>query len=412
MQKKFGACFLVVSLLYLLVGIAVPKLELNPLSSITLTASVYLVIGLGAAWWISRLLSRRMRELAAAAAVIRTGDLTRRVDTAGNDEIAEVARSFAVMTDSLMKVVIEVQSTAEQVYGSTVALSGASQEMNATTVGIATAAQEIARGAEEQASRVSRTTEITGELGEIVNGVAESARGVHQAASEAAVRASAGAEEARRAAEGIGELSQRNEAATEAVDGFRHRANEIASLINSITSISHQTHVLAINAAIEAARAGEEGHGFAVVAEEVGRLADNVRGFAEQISTISEEIIDGSRRVADEIRHSVGASEALRERVEGTLTSFEGILPSIRGTGERAADIFGLTEKQRGAAEQVTESLRRISNIAERNVRGTEDACSATREQTLAMEAMARSARDLAQTSDQLKDLVAVFRLR
>ncbi len=411
MQAKLAAGFLVVAMLFVLVGLGIPKLGLPPISSTILAICSYLIIGLAASWTISRLLTRRMRELTAAAAVMREGDLTRIVEIRGNDEIAELSRSFSVMSESLLRVVLEVHMIAERINDSAVGLSCASEEMNATTAEIANAAQGIARGAEEQARQVAGTRESTRELAELTGRVEARSRIVHELASEATSRATAGGEDARRAAEEISRLTQESVTATRALEGFCEKASEIGDLINSITSISHQTHLLAINAAIEAARAGEEGQGFAVVADEVSRLADRVRGFAAQISRLSDELLSGSRGLADQAQRSAIVAEEGGKRVARTLSSFEGIQAHIRRTAEEAGEISRLTEAQKEAAEQVVGSLSRISMIAGRNVEGTEGTSAATRNQTVSMEEMARSARELADTSDRLRELVSIFKL-
>jgi methyl-accepting chemotaxis protein len=411
MQAKLGAGFLTVALFYILVGKTVPRLGLEPAAENTLTASSYIVLGLLAATVISHLLGRRLRQLAKAAALISKGDLTLEVDTRGRDETAELARSLSVMAESLLNIVLEVQRTADRINSSAQSLSAASGEINATTEEIATTARDIARGADDQASQVLRTTDTTRVLSQAVERVAARARDFYDAAAASADSAARGADDARRAAESITQLTERTAAATAAVEGFRLKATEIGNIVSFITSISQQTHLLAINAAIEAARAGEEGRGFGVVAEEVSRLADNVRQFAEQISSISDEIMQGSRDVADEIRKSVAAAEELREMVERSAGSFEGIVVATRGTAARVGEISELTEKQKLGAEDVTRSLEAISKIADRNARGTDEASSATNEQTVSMHKMAESARALARTSDQLRDLIAIFKV-
>ncbi|MDX1387907.1 MAG: methyl-accepting chemotaxis protein, partial [Acidobacteriota bacterium] len=176
--------------------------------------------------------------------------------------------------------------------------------------------------------------------------------------------------------------------------------------------VAEQTHLLAINATIEAARAGEHGRGFAVVAEEVGRLSDNVRSFAEQIHSISEEIMRGSKGVAEGIRRSLDATDGLRDAVYRASASYEGILESSQETVHRAGEISELTEQQRGAAREVSASLDEISKIATQNARGTEEASAATEHQTASMQHLARSAQSLANTSDKLKELIAIFKVR
>jgi methyl-accepting chemotaxis protein len=412
MQAKLGAGFLLVALLYILIGLVVPRLGLQPAAEVTLTASSYVVAGLVAAWCISHLLSRRLRHLAAAAARISKGDLTLRVETRGSDETAELARSLSIMTESLLNVVLEVQRTADQISSSAQSLSNASGEINSATEEIATTGREIARGAEDQANQVLNTTESTRAQSQVVERVATRAREFYEAAAASADSAARGAADARRTAEAIAQLTDRTESATAAVEGFRLKATEIGNIVSFITSISHQTHLLAINAAIEAARAGEEGRGFGVVAEEVGRLADNVREFAEQISSISDEILQGSRTVADEIRKSLSSAEELRGMVDRSATSFEGIVTATRGTAARVGEISELTERQKLGAEEVTRALEAISKIAERNAQGTDEASAATAEQTVSMHKMTKNARDLARTSDQLKGLIAIFKLR
>lgn len=411
MKKRLAAWFLIVAFLYAVVGVLVPRWQTDPFWRTALVVSLNVVIGLGAAWLVSISVTRRLRDLAAAAAVISNGDLTRSLDPRGADEEGELARSFNMMLENLLNVVLEVRGTADRIHGSARSLSTTSDRVTTAIREIATSGYAIARGAESQARKAGETSATTLELAKSIDRIALRARSVHQFAGEVSERSTAASEDARHAVDTITQVAGKIESATTALEGFQERANEIGKIVAFITSVSEQTHLLAINATIEAARAGEHGRGFAVVAEEVGRLSDNVRSFAEQIHTISEEIMRGSKDVAESIRGSLDAAGDLREAVYRTATSYEGILETSRETVHRAGEISELTEQQRGAAREVTASLDEISKIARQNAQGTEEASAATEQQTASMQQLARSAQALAQTSDKLKDLIAIFKV-
>ena len=412
MQKKLAASFLLVTFLCTAVAVAVPRLQPDPLWGAALVVCLDLAIGLGGAWLVSWLVVRRIKELAAATALISRGDLTQAVNVDGTDETAELARSFSTMLVSLLAVLREVESGAEQIYSSAVTLSTTTEDVNAATKGIAEAASTIARGADAQADDVARTSALTRDLTGSADRVAEAAASMQEAAEDAALRANTGAAAARRAAEGIVELKGAVDASADAVDGFQVRADEIGKIVTFIVSLAEQTHLLAINATIEASRAGDEARGFAVVAEEVRRLADHVRGFADQIGSVTDEIRDGSHVVARRIRDSVEAAGAARELVERAAVSFDGVLDAARGTTDRSRAIARSVEDQRRLARQVDEALERIVRIARENARGTEETSTATNGQNVSMHALAASAHELARTSDQMKSLIATFRLR
>ncbi len=412
MQKKLAASFLLVTFLCTAVAVLVPRFQPDPFWTTALVVSLDMVIGLGGAWLVSWLVVRRIRHLAAAASLISRGDLTKSIDVEGSDETAELARSFDAMLVNLLSVLKEVRSGAEQLYGSALSLSKTSEEVNTATAGIAEAARVIARGADAQADDVSRTSALTRDLTGSADRVAEAAASVQEAAEEASVRANTGAAAARRAAEGIIGLKTAVDSSANAVEGFQIRADEIGKIVTFIVSLAEQTHLLAINATIEASRAGEEARGFAVVAEEVRRLADHVRGFADQIGSVSDEIRGGSHVVARSIRESVEAAGSAREMVDRAAASFDGVLDATRGTTERARAISRGVDEQRRLARQVDEALERIVRIARENARGTEETSAATSGQTASMAALATSAHELARTSDQMKNLIATFRLR
>jgi len=162
---------------------------------------------------------------------------------------------------------------------------------------------------------------------------------VHGAAAETSMLGSAGSLDARGAAEALATLGEAIGSSAAVMDGFQQQADDIGRLITAISSVSQQTHLLAINAAIEAARAGEHGRGFAVVAEEVQRLSDDVRALAERVSALSGEILDGARAAGGGIRRTVEAASGVRTVVERTASSFDRMRESLSTTTDQVREI-------------------------------------------------------------------------
>lgn len=413
MQIKLGVSFLVVAVLILLVNSAFGRIADDQnwqFSAVGLVCADILVAS-GAAWLLSRFLTRQIRQLVSAASVISQGDLTRKVEVRSNDEIGQLARSFNAMLASLLNIAYEVRVTSDHIYRSAQELSATAGTMNARTQEIAAASQSIARGAETQAAMVTRAGSLTREIASDADEISNKAEAAHFTAREAGVRAKASADDASRAKAKIGEIVDRIRKATESVEGFRERALLITKTVDFITQVAQQTHLLALNADIEAAHAGDQGRGFAVIAQEVRKLAEDSRAFAEQIQNLSQQIDTESVEVIRAMKGSTAAAMEGKEVVESATTTMNQISGAVLTTLDGVREITELASKQARGAEGLVKTIEEISKIAQANAGGTTEASTATEDQTAAMEAMSGSANQLVQTSNHLKDLVSIFRV-
>ena len=413
MQLKLGVSFLIVALLVLGVNTVVTRTvdERNFFASFAGLVFADVLLALLAAWVLSRVLTRQIRKLVSATAVISQGDLTRKVEMSSRDEIGELAKSFNAMLASLLNIVFEVRSTSERIFDSAQALSTTAGSVDSSTREIAAASKTIAKGAEEQVAMLGRARELTREIALAAEEIAAKAQTTHRSVREAGERAKASADDASRAKATIGEIVQSIQRAMGSVEGFRDRALLIHKTVEFITQVAHQTHLLALNADIEAARAGEQGRGFGVIAEEVRKLAEDSRAFGEQIQRLSQQINSESIEVIEAMKASTVAAIEGKCVVESATTALIEISATFLATMERVREITELTVRQARGAEGLVKTIENTAKIAEGYASGTEEASAAIQEQTVAMTEMTSSASTLAKTSDHLKELVTIFRM-
>jgi methyl-accepting chemotaxis protein len=411
MRLKLALAFLIVTFLFIVTHFAFTPPSVYDSWDLVGYVSAEILIGLIAAVVLSRYFTRNLRDLAAASGVISRGDLTRKVEVRSSDEVGDLARSFNAMLQSLYNVVTEVRVVSERIFESAQALSATAQEMNATTEEISTTMQNIAKGAEGTADMVGKTSAITRDLAASTEGISEKARFAARASKDAGERARQAGEQIEGGLRAVSDLVVRIEKATTVVEGFRDRALRINESVDFITHIAQQTHLLALNATIEAARAGEHGRGFSVVAEEIRKLADASRKFADPISRLAKEINTQSGEVIASMTDSTRSARDGRGVIEQSKASIDDMVRSVLTSMERIHEISSLTESQAKGAEGLVRAFEEISKIAEDNAAGTEEASAATEEQTASMQEMSASAQELAKTSDTLKGLIAVFKV-
>ncbi len=411
MKLKLGLSFiLVVAGIYitnLLVSLSMkPSLQRDIIIALS-----DIVIGGVAAVFLSSYLTKSLKELTKKTAIISEGDLTGKVNIHTGDEIGELAGSFNKMLENLLKIIKQVRSTSRKVHDMAGTLSMTSEEINASTEDISTATEEIAGGAVKQAEMVNRTSDIMRDLAVSTEEISEKAQLASSYASRAHEHAKRGENFARLATDRIADATKSIERASRTVETFRERALEINKIVDFITSLSQHTHLLALNATIEASKAGEDGKGFAIVAEEIRKLADNVREFAAQISKIAKEINSESAEVVNVMETTVKAAIEGKNVVLSAGSSLDDIMKAAASTSDKMQEITILAEKQVKGTGSVVKVIEEIARIAEQNAHETKEASVAVEDQHAVMRQMSESAAHLAETSDQLEELIERFRI-
>jgi methyl-accepting chemotaxis protein len=341
------------------------------------------ILGAVIATLIMRGITRPLADTVEAARRIAAGDLSVRITAHGDDEIGRLQTAFAEMVSQLQHLIGSVKSTADK----------ASQ----LSQGLYAAAHQILGQANQQSSMAASTNTSMQRMAESIAAVSGAVDRVGTAADNARDIAKSGHTSIRSGAEASQHIVVSVDSSSQSIGELSGAITRIVSVTQVISEIAEQTNLLALNAAIEAARAGEQGRGFAVVADEVRKLAERTSASTADI----QHIIDG---VANRTRETVVAMEAVKKAVDTgaaqnaeALAKFEQILDAAGGVAQEAGAILGASREQSAASQESRDTVAQIANIAAdsvNNIRHLEE-----------------SAQTLTATADQLRSLVDRFRI-
>jgi|GEM_PF-1492615 len=346
-------------------------------------ALVAAVLAIGAGVVITRSIVGPIRTLMERFERIKAKDLTVRVETKAKDEVGDLSRGFNTLVETLQGVLKEVRDATEQV-------AGASTE-------IAASSEEISQGMQEQSQQTEQVSTAVEEMSQSVTEVARKGADAAETARDAGSQAETGGKVVEQTVAGMNEIADAVGRAAATVRELGSRAEQIGAVIEVINDIADQTNLLALNAAIEAARAGEHGRGFAVVADEVRKLADRTMKATEEISNSIEAIQSDTKGAVEQmdagstsVEHGVGLANQAGDSLRTIVAGSQQVLEVIE-------QIASATEEQAAASEEISHSVDGIRSVAQQANQGVDQA--------------AHAAADLSRKAEDLQELVRGFKL-
>ena len=353
-------------------------------NSLLAAAVVALLLGLALFYSVSTSIVAPLRRAVARMEDIASGDgdLTKRLATEGNDEVAELAQGFNHFADTVQKLV-------QQVQGSTTQVATATEEMSAITA-------QTSAGVQRQRSEIDQVATAMTEMAATVQEVARNAAGAAEAAREANGEAEDGKRVVDATIAAIHNLAREVSEAAGVIDQLAADSESIGGVLDVIRGIAEQTNLLALNAAIEAARAGEQGRGFAVVADEVRTLAQRTQASTQEIQQMIEKVQGGARgAVAVMQAGRKSAEESVRQAGEAG-SSLQTINYAVSAISDMNVQIASAAEEQSAVAEEINRNIVNIGTVADETATGSEHTATASAE-------LARLGTDLQRAAGQFK---------
>ncbi|MBK7455170.1 MAG: HAMP domain-containing protein [Anaerolineales bacterium] len=406
-----------------------------------------------------------LQDIASVAQKVADGNLTQTIQP--QSELDILGNAFTKMVSGLHETISLVAESARAVTTASAQLASASEQSGESTHQISITTQQVAlgitqqsegitktsasveqmgraidgvaKGAQEQAKAISQASQITSRINTAIEQVAANAQAVTRDSAQAATYSRDGAKTVKETINGMEAIRSKVGLSATKVEEMGTRSEEIGAIVETIEDIASQTNLLALNAAIEAARAGEQGKGFAVVADEVRKLAERSSLATKEIAALIKgiqktvsEAVTAMQASAQEVELGVTRAHSAGEVLDNILGAAESVYKQAEEAGNTAAKVgaaaaelveavdavsavieenTAATEEMAANSSELTQAIENIASVSEENSASVEEVSASTEEVSAQVEEVSASATSLMEMAQKLQLVVRKFKL-
>jgi len=377
-----------------------------------------IAIGLSIGIIVGMLIAKSITQPLASATqflgTLASGDFTKEVSAQQlqqSNEFGILATAFDKMSKNLRNLIKQVTGTSEQLIGSSKQLASNSEQSAQAATQVASSVSIVALGSDKQMELVQSATEVVEQITKGIQQVATNSSVVNESAEKTARAANDGEEAIKKAVGQMEVIEEKTTVTANAISQLEVNSQRIGQIVETISNIAGQTNLLALNAAIEAARAGEAGRGFAVVADEVRKLAEESQKATHQITLLIDEVQQKTNEAVCSMNDNKKEVSTGSEIVTLAGKNFREIRNMIRAISDQVHEISAAIQQITSGSRQIAQAVEDIEKESKNNATQTQAVSAATEEQSASIEEIAASSQHLEQMAENLRGIISKFRV-